>query len=142
MRCGLWSVPRHGYLSRIRKRKDTIMKDPHIHAERTMLPGFGHAELRDFLTSATGLTSDLPKTVTCGCSKRRPFAMISKVPASVTCLACREWARNQNIEQARLARSLADWMIKDPDGFGDSKLTPATLEEQAAEHDATAAAYS
>ena len=38
------------------------MKDPHIHAEKTPMPGFGHAATRDLIVRATGLVPDLPKT--------------------------------------------------------------------------------
>ena len=70
------------------------MRDPHIHVERTPLPGFGHQATRTMIVEAIGLAPDLPKTVTTGCGRRRPFAMTSTAPESVTCLACREYARN------------------------------------------------
>jgi hypothetical protein len=117
------------------------VKDPHIHVERTPLIGFGHAEMRDMITSVTGIAGDLPKTVRCGCGKRRPFAMISKVPAKVTCLACREWARSQHANEAASARSLAEWMVKDPGSFRDAKITVDELAELATEHEQAAAQY-
>ncbi len=43
------------------------MKDPHIHAEKTPMPGFGHAATRALIIQATGLVPDLPKTAGTGC---------------------------------------------------------------------------
>ena len=40
-----------------------VLKDPHIHVEKTPMPGFGHAAMRALITEATGLVPDLPKTV-------------------------------------------------------------------------------
>ena len=71
------------------------MKDPHVHAEKTPMPGFGHAATRDLIVRATGLVPDLPKTVGTGCGVRRPLAMTSTVPEKITCLACRDWAREE-----------------------------------------------
>ena len=39
------------------------MRDPHIHAEKTPMPGFAHAAVRTLITEAIGLVPDLPKTV-------------------------------------------------------------------------------
>jgi hypothetical protein len=69
------------------------MKDPHVHAEKTPMPGFGHVAIRMLITEAIGLVPDLPKTVATGCGRRRPIAMTSTVPENITCLACREYAR-------------------------------------------------
>lgn len=68
------------------------MRDPHVHVEKTIVPGFGHAAMRDYLLKITGYAGDMPKTVGTGCGRRRPFAMTSLVPEHVTCLACREYA--------------------------------------------------
>jgi len=122
-------------------RKGTIMKDPRIHAGKTIIAGFGNARMRELILKGTGLACDMPKTVSCGCGRRRPFAMTSRIPAHVTCLACREWAAAQHAESARRARDLAEWMIRDPEGSGVTKLTPAGLEKLAAEDEAAAAAY-
>jgi hypothetical protein len=34
------------------------VQDPHVHVERTPIPGFGHAEIRDLITTATGVTGN------------------------------------------------------------------------------------
>ena len=84
------------------------MKDPHVHAEKTPMPGFGHAAIRSIITEATGLVPSLPKTVSTGCGVRRPIAMTSTAPEKITCLACREWAREQYLTWAGMARAAAD----------------------------------
>ena len=71
------------------------MKDPHVHAEKTSLPGFGHKAIQALITDALGVTPDLPKTVGTGCGLRRPFASTSTVPEQITCLSCREWLRGE-----------------------------------------------
>jgi hypothetical protein len=71
------------------------MKDPHVHAEKTLLPGFGHQAIRVLIADAVEATPDLPKTVGTGCGLRRPFASTSTVPEEITCLACREWLRGE-----------------------------------------------
>jgi hypothetical protein len=71
------------------------MRDPHVHAEKTSLPGFGHKAIRALITDALGVTPDLPKTVGTGCGLRRPFASTSTIPEHITCLACREWLRGE-----------------------------------------------
>ncbi len=53
------------------------MRDPHIHVEKTPMPGFGHPAMRALSTEATGLAPDLPKTVGTGCGRRRPIARTS-----------------------------------------------------------------
>ena len=71
------------------------MRDPHIHAEKTLLPGFGHQAIRALITDALGVAPDLPKTAGTGCGLRRPLASTSTVPEEITCLACREWLRGE-----------------------------------------------
>lgn len=66
------------------------MKDPHIHIEKGWLyTGFGI--MRDLIASV-GLAAASPKTVGTGCNRRRPLAMTSTKPESVTCLPCVEYA--------------------------------------------------
>jgi hypothetical protein len=65
------------------------MKDPHVHAKKTLLPGFAHQAIRVLIADAAGVAPDLPKTVGTGCGLRRPFASAS------TCLACRERLRGE-----------------------------------------------
>ena len=36
------------------------MKDPHVHAEKTPVPGFGHAATRALIIQATGLVPTCP----------------------------------------------------------------------------------
>ena len=71
------------------------MRDPHVHAEKTSLPGFGHRAIRALIADAVGVAPDLPKTVGTGCGLRRPLASTSTVPEEITCLACREWLRGE-----------------------------------------------
>ena len=71
------------------------MRDPHVHAEKTSLPGFGHQVIRALLTDALGVAPDLPKTTGTGCGLRRPLTSTSTVPEGITCLACREWLRGE-----------------------------------------------
>jgi hypothetical protein len=71
------------------------MRDPHVHAEKTSLPGFGHKAIQALLIDALGVIPDLPKTVGTGCGLRRPFASTSTVPEQITCLPCREWLRGE-----------------------------------------------
>ena len=71
------------------------MRDPYVHAEKTLLPGFGHEALRALITDAVGVAPDLPKTAGTGCGLRRPLASTSTVPEEITCLPCREWLRGE-----------------------------------------------
>ena len=84
------------------------MKDPHIHAEKTPAPGFGHVAMRSIITEALGLVPDLPKTVGTGCGVRRRIAMTSTRPESITCLPCRDWAAAQYVQWAQLSAATAD----------------------------------
>jgi len=86
------------------------MKVPHVHAEKTPMPGFGHAAARGLIVQATGLVPDLPKTVGTGCGVRRPLAMTSTAPEKITCLACRDWACAEYLTWAGIARAAADWL--------------------------------
>lgn len=79
------------------------MKDPHTHVEKDIT--FGHALVRSVIAAATGLAPSAPKTVATGCSRRRPYAMTSTKPDMVTCLACREWARQQHTMTADTAEA-------------------------------------
>ena len=84
------------------------MKDPHVHTEKTPMPGFGHAAARRLIVQATGLVPDLPKTVGTGCGVRRPLAMTSTTPEKITCLACRDWACAEYLTWAGIARTAAE----------------------------------
>jgi hypothetical protein len=93
------------------------VKDLDVHTEKTPVPGFGSAALRDVLTSVTGLGADLPKTVGTGCGRRRPIAMTSMIPERITCLACREYAAGELRQEIASAESLlalpesSDWRL-------------------------------
>ena len=103
------------------------MKDPHIHVEKTPMPGFGHAAMRILITEAIGLIPDLPKTVSTGCGRRRPIAMTSTVPETVTCLACRDYARAEYLTWAVMAEAAAQLAEAEPRAAIAAKATPADL---------------
>jgi hypothetical protein len=103
------------------------MKDPHIHVEKTPMPGFGHAAVRTLITQAVGLVPDLPKTVGTGCGRRRPIAMTSTVPERVTCLACREYAQREYLTWAGIARAASQIAEADPGAAAAAKATPEDL---------------
>lgn len=103
------------------------MKDPHIHAERTPMPGFGHAATRQLIADAIGIAPDLPKTVATGCGRRRPIAMTSTTPEVITCLACRDWARAEYLLWAGMARTTAELAEAEPMAAATAKTTPADL---------------
>ena len=90
------------------------MKDPHIHVEKTPMPGFGHAAMRTLITEAIGLVPDLPKTVGTGCGVRRPLAMTSTTPEKITCLACRDWACAEYLTWAGIAHAAAELAEAEP----------------------------
>lgn len=115
------------------------MKDPHIHAEKTVLPGFGNAAMRELIVTATGLACDMPKTVGTGCGRRRPFAMTSTVPEHVTCLACREWAAAEHIKAAQTAEALIE-SVPAGDSLWDG-CDREVITEQAQQDRAMAARY-
>jgi hypothetical protein len=108
------------------------VKDPHIHAEKTPMPGFGHAATRDLIVRATGLVPDLPKTVGTGCGVRRPLAMTSTRPEAITCLPCRDWARAEYLLWAGMAHAAAELAEAEPRAAIAAKTTPADL--RAEEH--------
>ena len=71
------------------------MKDPHTHAEKTTVPGFGQLAMRALIVEALGVAPGLPKMVRTGCGLRRSFPSTSTVPEQITCPACRKWMRGQ-----------------------------------------------
>jgi hypothetical protein len=60
----------------------------------------GEAAVRNMLASTFGLVGDLPTAVTTGCGLRVLYAMTSPRPESVTCLACRQYARDHCLRLA------------------------------------------
>jgi hypothetical protein len=119
------------------------VKDPLVHVERTLL-GMGQIEMTDLIARAIGLAPDLPKTCGTGCGRRRQLSDTSTVPEKVTCLTCREWAAEREIEMAGSAEALASLgdaqlaVLAEP---GKPALTVAQLQEMAAGHRAMAARY-
>ena len=117
------------------------MKDPHVHAEKTPMPGFGHAATRTLIIQATGLVPDLPKTVGTGCGARRPLAMTSSRPEAITCLPCRDWARGQYLTWAGMARAAAELAEAEPRAAIAAKTTPADLLDEERRYRALAARF-
>lgn len=111
------------------------MRDPHIHVEKTPMPGFGHGAMRDLISSATGLVGSMPKTVGTGCGKRRPLVMTSQAPAKVTCLPCREYARAEHIKWAEMSESVLSSFTEI------TEEERATIRENAINHRTLAAQY-
>jgi hypothetical protein len=103
------------------------MRDPHIHVEKTPMPGFGHVATRALIIEATGLVPELPKTVGTGCGRRRPIAMMSTVPERVTCLACREYAHAEYLTWAGMAHAAAGIAGAYPGAAIAAKATPDDL---------------
>jgi hypothetical protein len=117
------------------------LRDPHIHAEKTPMPGFGHAAVRAIITEATDLVPDLPKTVTTGCGVRRPIAMTSTRPEAITCLACRDWARAEYLLWAGMAHAAAELAEAEPRAAMAAKTTPAELLDEERTYRALAARF-
>jgi hypothetical protein len=118
-----------------------MMRDPHVHAEKTPMPGFGHAATRDLIVRATGLVPDLPKTVGTGCGVRRPLAMTSTVPEKITCLACRDWAREEYLTWAGVAHAAAELAEAEPRAAIAAKTTPSDLRAEECTYRALAARF-
>jgi hypothetical protein len=117
------------------------VKDPHIHAEKTPMPGFGHAATRNLIVRATGLVPDLPKTVGTGCGVRRPIAMTSTVPENITCLACRDWARAEYLLWAAMAQVAAELAEAEPRTAIAAKATLVDLRAEERTYRALAARF-
>jgi hypothetical protein len=77
---------------------DQAWLDPHVHAEAGIVD---RGRIRAVLTQVVGRAPVLPATVTTACGERRPVAMTSVLPERVTCLACREAARDSHLRAAR-----------------------------------------
>jgi hypothetical protein len=117
------------------------MRDPYIHAEKAPMPGFGHAAMRALIAEATGLVPDLPKTVGTGCGVRRPIAMTSTRPEAITCLPCREWAHEEYLTWAGIARAAAELAEAEPSAAVAAKTTPADLRDEERTYRALAARF-
>jgi len=79
--------------------------DLHVHVDVNVI--HGEATVRNVLASTFGLVGDLPAAITTGCGRRVPYAMTSPRPESVTCLACRQYARDHCLRLADQAMRLA-----------------------------------
>jgi hypothetical protein len=79
--------------------------DPHIHVEQKVVEA--GAEIRNAMNSVLGVTTDAPTVVTTGCGLQVPYAMTSARPESVTCLACRDHARQEHLRFADLVERLS-----------------------------------
>jgi hypothetical protein len=120
------------------------MKDPHKHVEKTPVPGFGQVATADLISRAFGIAPDLPKTVGTGCGKRRQLSDTTTVPEHVTCLACADYGRAEQIRAAGNAEallSLGDEKLASVASPGKPALTMAQLQQIADEHRAMAARY-
>lgn len=117
------------------------MKDPHIHAEKAPIPGFGHVATKELIISATGFVPDLPKTVGTGCGLRRPLAMTSTRPEAITCLACRDWAREHYLMWAGMASAAAEIAEVEPRTAIRAKTTPDDLRDEERIYRALAARF-
>ena len=117
------------------------MKDPNVHAEKTPMPGFGHAAARGLIVQATGLVPDLPKTVGTGCGVRRPLAMTSTIPEKITCLACRDWARGEYLTWAGIARTAAELAEAEARAAVAAKTIPDDLRAEERTHRELAARF-
>jgi hypothetical protein len=120
------------------------MKDPHKHVEKTPVPGFGQVAMADLISRAIGIAPDLPKTVGTGCARRRQLSDTTTVPEHVTCLACADYARAEQIQAAENAEALTtlgDARLADLAEPGKAPLTVAQLQQIASEHRAVAARY-
>jgi hypothetical protein len=120
------------------------VKDPHTHVEKTPVPGFGQVAMADLISRAIGLAPDLPRTVGTGCGKRRKLSDTTTVPGKVTCLACADYGREQQIQAAENAEallSLGDAKLAALAEPGKPALTVARLRQIASDHRETAARY-
>jgi len=97
--------------------------------------------MRTLITEAIGLAPDLPKTVGTGCGRRRPIAMTSTVPEKVTCLACREYAREQYLMWAAMADVAAQLAEAEPQSAIAAKATPSDLRAEESTYRALAARF-
>jgi len=102
-------------------------RDIHVHAEKTILPGFGHERVQALITDAIGVVPDLSKTVRTGCGLRRPFASTSTVPEEITCLACRQWLHGECLTWAAMAHVAAELAEAEPRSAIAAKTTPGDL---------------
>ncbi|ONH26375.1 hypothetical protein [Pseudofrankia asymbiotica] len=74
------------------------MDDPHVHVEWTV-PSTS-ADTRALTASVFGLVGDAPRTVRAGCGAQVPYASTSPHPERVTCLPCRDHARDRHLRYA------------------------------------------
>jgi hypothetical protein len=90
------------------------------------------------------MVPDLPKTVSTGCGRRRQLGDTTTVPENVTCLACADYGRAEQLrdaENAEALMSLGDAELATLARPGKAALTVAQLQQIAHEHRVTAASY-
>ncbi|MEO3871063.1 hypothetical protein ABGB18_19815 [Nonomuraea sp. B12E4] len=85
--------------------------DPHIHVERKVMQA--GADYRNLIASTLGAVPDAPSVVTTGCGLQVAYAMTSPRPESVTCLACREHARQEHLRFAEQVERMG-WIPGSP----------------------------
>ncbi|CUU59205.1 hypothetical protein Ga0074812_12596 [Parafrankia irregularis] len=93
------------------------MGDPHVHVEWST-PNTS-ADVRTVTAAVFGLVADSPRTVRTGCGQHVPYAATSSRPERVTCLPCREHARDRHLRYAARIEQSA------PLGGGDRAQTAA-----------------
>lgn len=71
--------------------------DPHIHVAADL---GADAATRGLIASTFNRAADLPSVVATGCGTQAQRAMTSVRPESVTCLPCREHAREHHLRAA------------------------------------------
>ncbi|WP_308016620.1 hypothetical protein [Streptomyces rhizosphaericus] len=98
--------------------------DPHIHVESKVVRGV--AAVREMMAATFGLVGDVPSLVDTGCGLRAPYAMTSPRPENVTCLACREHARQEHLRFADEVERLG--------GMAGSTISTAQAKLAADEH--------
>ncbi|MCK9926501.1 hypothetical protein MXD62_04850 [Frankia sp. Mgl5] len=89
------------------------MDDPHVHVEWSVPDTSAH--VRAVTTSVFGLVGDSPRTVRAGCGAQVPYASTSPQPERVTCLPCREHARERHLVYAVSIEQSAGLLGTGPD---------------------------
>src|SRR5262249_48654036 len=91
-----------------------VMKDPHIHVERTPITVSGQLAIRTQSTDATAWAPDFPKRVAPGAGNPGQLPSTSAGPKRVTGLACRDYARAEYLTWAAMAEAAAQLAEAEP----------------------------
>lgn len=78
--------------------KEGSVDDPHVHVEWAV-PNTS-ANVRAVTASVFGLVGDAPRAVRTGCGTQVSYASTSPHPEHVTCLPCRDHARDRYLRYA------------------------------------------